>query len=153
MSCCNLSSNGPLRRGSGSRTIRCAGKGPGTVCRGRNAKTDDHRIMAFTLEVRGVDLDPQTRCAHYHGPTDIIAIKMKCCGIYYACNDCHQALADHETKVWPQREWNEKAILCGACGTELTINQYLARQSVCPNCRADFNPKCSHHYHLYFEEP
>jgi len=27
-------------------------------------KTDDHRIMAFTLEVRGVDLDPQPRCAH-----------------------------------------------------------------------------------------
>ena len=46
-------------------------------------------------ELRGVNLDPQTRCEHYHGPTDIIAIKMKCCGVYYACKDCHVALADH----------------------------------------------------------
>jgi uncharacterized CHY-type Zn-finger protein len=35
--------------------------------------------MVTTLpEVRGINLDPQTRCEHYHGPTDIIAIKMKC---------------------------------------------------------------------------
>ena len=40
-------------------------------------------------EVLGVNLDPQTRCEHYHGPTDIIAIKMKCCGRYYACKECH----------------------------------------------------------------
>ena len=73
--------------------------------------------------VRGVNLDPQTRCAHYHGPTDIIAIKIKCCGVYYACKDCHSALADHTIEVWPETEWDEPAILCGACGTELTIRQ------------------------------
>lgn len=56
-------------------------------------------------EVRGANVDPQTRCAHFNQPVDIIAIKMKCCGVYYACKDCHAALADHEIKVWPQPEW------------------------------------------------
>ena len=46
-------------------------------------------------QVRGVELDAQTRCGHYHGSTDIIAIKMKCCGEYYACKDCHIELAGH----------------------------------------------------------
>jgi hypothetical protein len=34
-------------------------------------------------EVRGINLDSQTRCEHNHGPTDIVAIKMHCCGV---CN-------------------------------------------------------------------
>ena len=107
--------------------------------------------MAFTARVRGVDLDPQSRCAHYHGPWDIIAIKMKCCGTYFACKDCHQALADHEVRVWPKTEWNERAILCGSCGEEQTIEQYLAGRSTCPNCHANFNPNCSRHHGFYFE--
>jgi uncharacterized CHY-type Zn-finger protein len=101
--------------------------------------------------VRGVDLDPETRCAHYHGPTDIIAIKMKCCEVYYACKDCHSALADHQIEVWPASEWNRHAILCGACGAELTIHQYMQRDNNCPLCRAPFNPGCRNHYHFYFE--
>ena len=108
--------------------------------------------MASNLpEVRGVNLDPETRCGHWAGPTDIVAIKMKCCGVYYACKDCHAALAGHPVKVWPQSEWNEKAILCGACGAELTIHQYLRSGNSCPNCRGQFNPGCRNHYHLYFE--
>ena len=50
---------------------------------------------------------------------------MKCCGVYYACKDCHHALAGHPIEVWPDSEWIEKAILCGACGQELTIHQYM----------------------------
>jgi uncharacterized CHY-type Zn-finger protein len=108
--------------------------------------------MVTTLpEVRGVNLDPQTRCEHYHGPTDIIAIKMKCCGVYYACKDCHKALADHEVEVWPEREWSQRAVLCGACGTELTIRQYMKSESRCPGCQEQFNPRCRNHYHFYFE--
>jgi uncharacterized CHY-type Zn-finger protein len=80
--------------------------------------------------VRGVDLDPETRCAHYHGPTDIIAIKTKCCALSYACKDCHEDLADHPIEVWAQSEWNQQAILCGACGTELAIRQYMQCDSV-----------------------
>jgi uncharacterized CHY-type Zn-finger protein len=102
-------------------------------------------------EVRGVNVSPQTRCAHYNKPIDIIAIKLKCCGVYYACKDCHAALADHEIVVWPRSEWNEKAILCGACGAELTINAYLGCAYHCPDCNAEFNPACGNHHHHYFE--
>ena len=31
-------------------------------------------------EVHGVDVDPETRCAHWRSPLDIIAIQFKCCG-------------------------------------------------------------------------
>ena len=100
--------------------------------------------------VNGVALDPQTRCAHYHSPLDIIAIKMACCETYYACKDCHEELADHRLQVWPVKEWDTPAILCGACREELTIGQYLQSGSSCPNCSADFNPGCEKHHHFYF---
>lgn len=101
--------------------------------------------------VMGIDLDAQTRCAHYRSTLDIIAIKMKCCGIYYACKDCHDALADHAIQVWPLSEWDQAAVLCGACGTELTIRQYLSCSDQCPHCSSPFNHGCRNHYHFYFE--
>jgi uncharacterized CHY-type Zn-finger protein len=101
--------------------------------------------------VRGVNLDSQTRCEHYREPTDVVAIKMKCCGVYYACKDCHAALADHPIRVWPESEWNKQAILCGVCGTELTIRQYLQSGSRCLACGAPFNPGCRKHHHFYFQ--
>jgi uncharacterized CHY-type Zn-finger protein len=103
-------------------------------------------------QVRGLRLDAQTRCAHWHSTLDIIAIKMKCCGIYYACKDCHDALADHPAEVWLHGEWDEAAVLCGACDTELTVQQYLNCGNVCPDCGASFNPGCRNHYHFYFEQ-
>jgi uncharacterized CHY-type Zn-finger protein len=102
--------------------------------------------------VYGLNLDQQTRCAHYHGPSDIIAIKMSCCGRFYACKDCHAALAGHALEPWPQSEWHEPAILCGACHMLLTISAYLNCNSRCPHCGAAFNPACSNHYHYYFAE-
>jgi uncharacterized CHY-type Zn-finger protein len=104
----------------------------------------------ITKQVRGVELDDQTRCAHYHSALDIIAVKMRCCGIYYACKDCHEALADHPIKVWPKEKWGHKAILCGSCGEELSISDYMATGYKCPTCSADFNPGCQNHYHFYF---
>lgn len=101
--------------------------------------------------VYGIGLDPETRCAHYHSERDIIAIKFKCCGTYYSCYQCHQEMADHPAVPWPHNEFDEKAILCGACGSELTINEYLASKNQCPHCGAAFNPGCSHHYCLYFD--
>lgn len=80
-----------------------------------------------------------------------MAIKMRCCGVYYACKDCHAALADHQIEAWPQSEWDQRAILCGACGAELTIHQYMESESRCQACHAQFNPKCRNHYHLYFQ--
>jgi len=104
-----------------------------------------------TPEVRGLDLDPQTRCLHYRSPLDIVAIKLKCCGVYYACKDCHLAIADHPIAVWPRNEFHQRAILCGACKTELTIQEYLHCDSRCPHCSSAFNPACANHQHFYFE--
>ncbi|HEY2753778.1 CHY zinc finger protein [Phenylobacterium sp.] len=100
--------------------------------------------------VHGVALDPQTRCAHWASELDIIAIKMRCCRTYYACRECHDELAGHEAAQWAAEEFGELAILCGACGTELSIEAYLGCESQCPNCRARFNPGCHKHRHLYF---
>jgi uncharacterized CHY-type Zn-finger protein len=106
--------------------------------------------LALKREVRGVELDAQTRCAHYHSPLDVIAIRMKCCGVFYACKDCHIALADHPIQVWPREEWDQLAVLCGVCGHELTIAEYMASGYACPGCHAAFNPGCRKHYGFYF---
>jgi len=108
-------------------------------------------MAILRLEVCGIEVDARTRCAHYRTPLDIIAIKMKCCGVYYACKDCHIALAAHHIEVWPHSEWDQPAVLCGACGHEMSINDYMQSANKCSACDADFNPKCSNHYHFYFE--
>ena len=102
--------------------------------------------------MKGIELDAQTRCAHYKSALDVIAIRMKCCGEYYACKDCHEAMAEHAIEVWPRAEWNEMAVLCGVCGTEMAVQEYLDCSNVCPNCEVRFNPGCRNHYHFYFEE-
>jgi uncharacterized CHY-type Zn-finger protein len=108
------------------------------------------KMTATIPKVTGVNLDSQTRCQHYQGPGDIVAIKMKCCGLYFACKDCHVALADHPIAVWPENEWQQKAILCGVCSSEFTIQQYMTSKSHCPACGAQFNPRCQNHYRFYF---
>ena len=107
--------------------------------------------MTARPEVFGLELDPQTRCVHWRSPLDVIAIRMRCCGDYYACRECHDALAGHAAAVWPQAEWDERAVLCGVCGGELTVAEYLACENRCPACGAPFNPGCRLHHHLYFE--
>jgi uncharacterized CHY-type Zn-finger protein len=47
-------------------------------------------------------------------------------------------------------EWNQKAILCGVCGTELSIDPYMNCEFLCPACRKRFNPGCRNHYRFYF---
>jgi uncharacterized CHY-type Zn-finger protein len=107
-------------------------------------------MSATRPPVDGVELDAQTRCAHWRSPLDIIALKMACCRTYYACRECHDALADHPAAVIPKAEFDQPAVLCGACGTELSVHAYLACESVCPACGAGFNPGCHKHRHLYF---
>ena len=103
------------------------------------------------ITVFGKSVDNQTRCVHWHSQLDIIALKFKCCDKYYPCFSCHEEEADHDHQVWPKSEFDQKAILCGACGHELSIKDYMASDNTCPNCEASFNPGCSNHYHLYFE--
>lgn len=106
--------------------------------------------MSDCPAVQGLELDAQTRCAHWHSLTDVIAIRMKCCGVYYACRDCHDALAGHAAAVWPQAEWDQPAVLCGVCGSEMSVRDYLGCANHCARCGAGFNPGCRHHHHLYF---
>jgi uncharacterized CHY-type Zn-finger protein len=117
-----------------------------------DASTAYRGRMSARPIVHGLNLDPETRCAHWASPLDIVAIKMRCCGRYYACKDCHEALAGHALQAWPREEWNETAILCGACGAELSVSAYLDSDNRCPACAAPFNPGCRTHHHFYFEE-
>ncbi|WKZ60447.1 MAG: CHY zinc finger protein [Cyclobacteriaceae bacterium] len=103
------------------------------------------------IPVFGKPVDNQTRCVHWHSPLDIIAIKFNCCNQYYPCFSCHEETADHAATVWPKKEFDTKGILCGVCGHELTINEYMQCNNTCPKCTAPFNPGCKNHYHLYFE--
>lgn len=102
-------------------------------------------------DVFGSAVDRESRCAHYRSNLDIIAIRFKCCGIWFPCYECHAETADHTAQVWPANERDEKAILCGACGEVLTIADYMASGNACPRCAQKFNPGCVKHYHLYFE--
>jgi uncharacterized CHY-type Zn-finger protein len=116
----------------------------------RSAADCDGASPGVRPEIHGVNLDGQTRCAHYHSEVDIIAIKLRCCSEYYACKECHDALADHRLVPWLPESFGTRAVMCGACGTELTIEAYLASGSRCPACDAAFNPACSRHHHFYF---
>lgn len=96
-------------------------------------------------------IDKETRCKHYHSEKDRVAIKFYCCGEYFPCYLCHREKGCGTDAVWPREKFTHKAILCGACYNELTIEQYLSSVSKCPTCNASFNPGCSIHEHLYFE--
>ena len=116
-------------------------------------KCDEMVRVIHSVNVNCVDIDAQTRCAHYHTDLDIIAIKFKCCGRWFPCFECHQACAGHPAQVWPADQANEHAILCGACGHQQTIAEYIDGDSICPACDAKFNPACANHRHLYFATP
>ncbi|MEP6603215.1 MAG: CHY zinc finger protein [Spartobacteria bacterium] len=103
------------------------------------------------VNVIGVDVDNETRCAHYHDEHDIIALKFKCCGKWFSCHRCHAGFSEHPAQVWAKKDFDTPAILCGGCGHQLTIREYLDCNSVCPRCRRFFNPGCANHYHFYFE--
>src|ERR1035437_3751720 len=107
-------------------------------------------LVVHGEDIYGVEVDAQTRCAHYHGDPDIIAIKFKCCGRWFPCYECHSEIADHVAEVWPKGQSDAKAVLCGACGHQLSIREYLTCNSTCPGCESRFNPGCARHYHLYF---
>lgn len=112
-------------------------------------------------EIRGKLVDNQTRCEHWHGPTDIIALKFKCCPqMFYSCYECHQELTSHEVEKFDLAiDPDVKCILCGNCRIELTFTQYSSSFSSssstpnlqCPNCHHQFNNGCKLHYHYYFE--
>ena len=101
--------------------------------------------------VYGRTVDDETRCVHYATEVDIVAIRFACCDRYYPCHACHEEAESHPVVVRPRAEWDAPGILCGACGTELSVTAYRAGES-CPACSADFNPRCRLHWDLYFEQ-
>ena len=138
--------------------------------------TDDR----FAVPLRGVAVDPETRCAHWDDPVDVVALRFGCCEAYYPCDACHDAAADHAAEPWPRGRFDEPAVLCGVCGATLTAREYLngdeeARRApeseghdpsgdraspdchraksddACPRCDAAFNPGCRKHRDRYFE--
>ena len=113
------------------------------------APDTDPRVEA---PLRGIDVDPETRCAHWDDPVDVVALRFGCCETYYPCDACHDAATDHEAVPWPRDRFDEPAVLCGACGTTLTAREYLAADDdACPACGAAFNPGCRTHRDRYFE--
>ncbi|MFC6731520.1 MULTISPECIES: CHY zinc finger protein [unclassified Haladaptatus] len=102
-------------------------------------------------DVRGVAVDAATRCAHYDSSLDVVALKFACCETYYPCFECHEAVADHPATVWLRDRFDEPAVLCGVCETELTVTEYLDAANECPACEAEFNPGCRAHHDRYFE--
>ena len=83
--------------------------------------TDDR----FAVPLRGVSVDPETRCAHWDGPVDVIALRFGCCEAYYPCDACHDAATDHEAEPWPRDRFDEPAVRCGVCNATLTAREYL----------------------------
>ena len=105
----------------------------------------------FDVPLRGVAVDDETRCAHYDGPSDRVALRFGCCEVFYPCHRCHDEVAGHPAEVWPRSRSGEPAALCGACRTTMTADAYLGSGSACPTCGAAFNPGCAAHRDLYFE--
>jgi uncharacterized CHY-type Zn-finger protein len=101
-------------------------------------------------EISGVEVDSETRCAHYQAANDIVALKFKCCGRWFSCHLCHDEIAQHPATVWPKDELDEQVVLCGGCGRRMSAREYLDCASRCPNCDRSFNPGCAQHAHFYF---
>jgi len=110
-------------------------------------RTDDR----FDVPLRGVDVGPETRCAHYRGPQDVIAVRFPCCNAFYPCHACHEALTDHAAERWAPDQFDTPGVLCGQCRAVLSIEQYLNANSTCPSCGTAFNPGCARHHNRYFE--
>ena len=123
--------------------------------------TDDR----FRVPLRGVAVDPDTRCAHWDSAVDVVALRFGCCGVFSPCHACHTDTADHDPEPWPRPRFDDPAVLCGVCGTTLSARAYLDGDSegrspsasratpndACPACGAAFNPGCRRHRDRYFE--
>jgi uncharacterized CHY-type Zn-finger protein len=111
-----------------------------------SAETDPR----FTVSVRGINVDGDTRCRHYHTPRDVVAIRVACCDVYYPCYHCHAATTTHESERIEPSAFDDSAVLCGVCAATLTVSEYLSCGDACPQCGSSFNPGCRSHRHRCF---
>lgn len=101
-----------------------------------------------SIKIYGLKLDGAGRCQHYHTDRDVVALKCAVCQRYYACYQCHDALADH---TFAPVATNDLApVLCGVCRRTLTYQQYQLGH--CPYCGHAFNPGCQLHHDIYFRD-
>lgn len=119
--------------------------------RGRRTRRPPATDDRFPVPLRGVEVDAETRCAHYDAPVDVVALRFPCCDCYYPCFRCHEALTDHDPEKIPPEEFDEPAVLCGACDTLLSARAYFDCDDTCPECGAAFNPGCRRHRDRYFD--
>ena len=118
----------------------------------------------FAVPLRGVAVNPETRCAHWDSERDVVALRFGCCETFSPCYACHAETADHDPEPWPRARFDDPAVLCGACGTTLSARAYLdgegqrlsgnrtqSGDDTCPACGAAFNPGCRRHQDRYFE--
>ncbi|MGT2933763.1 CHY zinc finger protein [Streptococcus catagoni] len=100
------------------------------------------------MDILGIALDNESRCLHYHGDSDIVALKCRQCQAYFACYHCHDALRSHHFLANQAQE--KYPVLCGACKHFLTKESY--EKGYCPFCLRLFNPNCSLHKDIYFSK-
>lgn len=120
--------------------------------------------------IRGLQVDAQGRCAHYHSDWDVVANRCAECGQWWACYRCHEetdsdgdtcsqkegAVSQKEGTMRTQHSFapmpvTALAVLCGVCGYEMCYEEYSSLDPVaCPSCAHSFNPGCSAHASLYF---
>ena len=100
-------------------------------------------------QIYGKLVDKESRCEHWHGPLDVIALRFKCCNRYYACYECHQELVPHVTERYNINDETVPLVICGVCKLEMSFAAY-GDSLQCPNCRSQFNPGCKLHYDMYF---
>ena len=105
--------------------------------------------MNRSLQVHGKPVDEHTRCVHYGTRLDIIAIRFFCCDRYFPCHLCHSETTDHPAEQWPREQFDQPAILCGMCWSELSLDTYKSVDA-CTECGAAFNPRCAAHSDYYF---
>ena len=106
--------------------------------------------MRKKVNVAGIQSDAETRCQHYNGINDVLAIRLKCCTVYYSCRECHDELSGHTAQTWDLSERQQFALYCGRCQNTFSIDTYLNDPFKCPTCKCLFNPNCVEHHHLYF---
>lgn len=106
-----------------------------------------------TNSIYGFLIDSLGRCIHYSEERDIIANKCYACNKYYSCYKCHNLCEKHNFEPWTVYfdNPNEKIVLCGNCFHEISYKEYKDNYS-CNKCKMHFNPNCSMHSSIYFQQ-
>src|SRR5699024_7970441 len=95
-------------------------------------------------------MDIETRCKSYVSVKDFMEIKFYRCNTFYTFFTGDREQVNHALGNCPKEKFNTKAILCGVCRTEMTIETYM-NHNACPECGSVYNENCQLHYPIYFD--